>query len=209
MTGARRGTNVRRVLVGLTTLASAMVLPLVASAAGAEHGEHGIDVGTLALQLFNFGVLLFILIKFGGRALSKALQARHEQLKGDLEDAERLRAEAEARMAEQARRLQDLEAEMGRMREQIKKDAASEKVRLVAAAEARARRVQEETKFLLEQQIKQAELAFRAEVATAAARIAEELVRKSVGPDDQRRLVDGFIGDVETARSASDVGARS
>jgi len=78
-----------------------------------EHGEHaGVDAKTLALQLLNFGVLLFILVWFGGRALSKAFRGRHDQLKFDIESAANQRALAEQRFHEQDARLANLEQEL-------------------------------------------------------------------------------------------------
>jgi F-type H+-transporting ATPase subunit b len=165
-----------------------------------EHEEHGIDPKTLALQLFNFGVLLFLLIKFGGSAINKSLRARHEQLKSDMEEAARLRTVAEARFKEQEARLANLESELEAMRQAIVKEAAHEKARIIAAAEEKARRVQDETKFQLDQQVKEAEQRFRAEVAAAAIKVAEELLRRSVDGSDEQRLVQGFVAELATVR---------
>ncbi len=189
-------------------LAAALLTPVALSpsafaqehegqATGEAHGEaHGIDAKTLASQFLNFGVLLFVLIKFGGGAVTKALGARHQQLKSSIEDSARVRQEAEARLAEQVRRVGNLEQEIAALRATMKQDAELEATRLVALAEEKAKRVQAETTFLLDQQVKQAELAFRAEVATAAVRIAEELLRRSVEPQDEQRLARTFVSDV-------------
>jgi F-type H+-transporting ATPase subunit b len=172
-----------------------------AAEGGEQEGEHhGVDPKTLALQLFNFGVLLFILIKFGGPAINKGLRARHEQLKADMEEATRVRAVAELRFKEQEKRLANLETELDHMRQAILKEAEYEKERIIAAAEEKSRRVQEETRFQLEQQIKEAELRFRAEVAQAAIKIAEELLRRSVNAGDEQRLVQSFVAELGAAR---------
>jgi F-type H+-transporting ATPase subunit b len=165
-----------------------------------EHEGHGIDPKTLGLQLFNFGVLLFLLIKFGGSALNKSLRARHEQLKSDMEEAARLRTVAEARFKEQEARLGNLESELDAMRKAILKEAEHEKARIIAAAEEKAKRVQDETRFQLEQQVKDAELRFRAEVAQAAIKVAEELLKKQVNGSDEQRLAQSFVSELGTAR---------
>jgi F-type H+-transporting ATPase subunit b len=171
------------------------------AAEGGEHGEHeGIDPKTLALQLLNFGVLLFILIKFGGKAINKSLKERHEQLKTDMEEAARLRTAAELRFKEQEKRLQNLEQELEAMRQAILKEAEHEKARIIAAAEERAKRVQDETRFQLDQQVKDAELRFRGEVAQAALKIADELLRRSVNGGDEQRLVQGFVAELGASR---------
>jgi F-type H+-transporting ATPase subunit b len=161
-----------------------------------EHEAPAINGKKLALQLLNFGVLIFILVKFGGPAISKALAARHQQLKADLAAASVARAEAEARLKQQEARLAALEQEIDGIRKGVKAEAEAEKARMIAAAEERAKRIKEETAFVLDQQIKEAESRLRREVAQASVDLAEQMVRKSLGAGDQQRLVDTFVADV-------------
>ena len=91
------------------------------------------------------------------------------------------------------------ETEIAAMRANIKREAEDEKQRLIATAEARAKSITEETKFLLDQQVKEAEITLRREVAEAAVKIAELLVTKSMNGGDQQRLVDTFVADVAAA----------
>jgi F-type H+-transporting ATPase subunit b len=173
-----------------------------ATAEGENHREAAseetpsINGKKLALQLLNFGVLLAILIKFGGGALSKALASRHEQLKAEVAAASEARAQAEARLRKQEERLGGLEREIAAMRAGIKAEAEVEKAQLIAAAEDRAKRIREETAFVVDQQIKEAQVALRREVADNAMRIAEETLRRSVNAEDQRRMVEGFMSEV-------------
>lgn len=173
---------------------------------GAEHGHGGapeIDVKKLALQLVNFAVLLFVLIKFGGGAINKALAARHNQLKADLAAAAELKAAAEAKLAKQEARLASLEKEIAQMRQGLHVEAEAEKARLIAAAEERARRIKDETAFLVEQQMREAESRLRRESAEAALKTAEEILRRAVGPADRQRMLDTFVADVERGAPAS------
>jgi F-type H+-transporting ATPase subunit b len=162
-----------------------------------------IHAKSLLLQIFNFAVLLAILIKFGGGAINKALQARHHQLKTDLLAASEARAAAEGRLRKNDERLAGLEREIEAMRAGIKQEAEVEKARLVAAAEERAKRLREETAFVIDQQVKEAQAALRREVAEGAVRIAEQLLRRQVDAADQRRLLDGFVNDVAGAPPAA------
>jgi F-type H+-transporting ATPase subunit b len=168
-----------------------------AEAGHADEHHAGIDGKTLAFQLINFALLATILGIFGGKAINKALAARHEQLKHDLEEAALLRSAAELRLKTQERRLANLEQEVIALRASIKEEASKEEERLVAAAAEKAKRIQDETRFLMDQQVKEAELRFREEVAGAAARVAEEVVRRSVKPDDELRLTQTFVNDLD------------
>jgi len=160
----------------------------------AEHGEHaGFSGKTFALQLLNFGVLLFLLIWFGGRKMNQSLRARHEQLKGEISEAARLRDEATIKFQAHERRVAELEKEIAALRASLRQDAEREQARLIEGAQERAKRIQEEMRLQLSQQVKEAESILRAEVASASVKLAEELVRKSVNTDDQRRLAREFV----------------
>jgi F-type H+-transporting ATPase subunit b len=187
-----------------------------AQAAGDEHGptghgaghtgpggEHHFNGKAYAFQALNFAILLVILLKFGGGAINKMLAARHEQLKADLADASRARLAAEERLKQQEKRLANLEQELTGLRAALKHEAEHEKAQLLAVAEERVRRIQSETSFLLEQQVKEAERRFRDEVATAALKIAEEQVRRSLQPDDEQRFVQTFVGELERGTPAA------
>jgi F-type H+-transporting ATPase subunit b len=156
---------------------------------------------SLTFQLINFAVLLFILIKFGGPAISKGLAARHEQLKTELAAAAEARAVAQARLEQQERRLGALEREILEIRNGVKQEAEVEKARLIALAEERARRIREETTFVLDQQVKEAEIRLRREVGLVAVDLAEQMVRRSLDARDQQRFVDAFVGGVSAPRS--------
>jgi len=67
-----------------------------------------------------------------------------------------------------------------------------ERVRLLGGADEKAKRIQDETRFQLDQQVKEAELRLRAEVASTAVKVADELLKRSVSADDERRLAQDF-----------------
>jgi F-type H+-transporting ATPase subunit b len=165
-----------------------------AAGAHGEAGEHGgFKVGTFVLQLVNFGCLLFLLIYFGGRAMNKSLRARHEQLKTEVSEAARLRDEATQKAAAQEKRLSELEKEIATLRAGLRQDADREQARLIESAKERAKRIQEDMRFQLDQQVKEAEMLLRAEVASASVKLAEELTRKAVDTQDERRLAQEFV----------------
>jgi F-type H+-transporting ATPase subunit b len=67
-----------------------------------------------------------------------------------------------------------------------------ERVRLLGGADEKAKRIQDETRFQLDQQVKEAALRLRAEVASTAVKVADELLKRSVSADDERRLAQDF-----------------
>jgi F-type H+-transporting ATPase subunit b len=168
-------------------------------AEGEGHGEEheaSLDGKRLAWQLLNFAGLIAILYFGGRKAVSAALQSRHQQIKSDLASAAEARAAAQARFEKQEQRLAALEQEIATIAANIKQEAEAEKQRLVEMAEERAKRIREESEFIIEQQVKQAEEDLRREVAAQAVALAEAIVRQQLGAQDQQRLIDSFVGDV-------------
>ena len=151
------------------------------------------SVKTFILQLINFGVLLFLLIKYGGRKLNQSLRTRHEQLKGDINESTRLRDEAKQKFDAQERRVAELEKEIATLRESMRQDAAREQARMIEAAQERGKKMQEEMRIQIDEQVKAAEAQLRAEVANASVKLAEELVREALSFDDERRLAREFV----------------
>jgi F-type H+-transporting ATPase subunit b len=79
----------------------------------------------------------------------------------------------------------------------VHEEGDRERARLLAGAEEKAKRIQDETRFQLDQQVKEAELRLRAEVASTAVKLADELLKHSVSPDDERRLAQDFAAGAE------------
>jgi F-type H+-transporting ATPase subunit b len=125
--------------------------------------------------------------------MNKSLRARHDQLKGDISEAARLRDEAMEKFKTQEQRVSNLEDEIAALRTSMQKDAESEQARLLEGAQERTKRIQDEMRFQMDQQVKEAELLLRAEVASASVKLAEGLVRKAVNMDDERRLAQEFV----------------
>ncbi len=55
----------------------------------------GVDWGKLAVQAINFLILLYLLHRMAYRPLLRMMDQRRERIRNDLEEARRLREEAE------------------------------------------------------------------------------------------------------------------
>jgi F-type H+-transporting ATPase subunit b len=89
------------------------------------------------------------------------------------------------------------------MRRTLALEAEGEKTRLIAAAEERAARIKAETKFLIEQQVRDASERLRRESAESALKIAEDILKRSIGAGDQQKLLDTFVSNVEVPKAAT------
>ena len=143
--------------------------------------------------LVNFGALVLLFAWVIRKKGNPALAERRKQVEAELEEAQRLRAEAEKRHMEAATRLEKLDQEMVAIRAEMVKAGEAERDRIVAQAEEKAARMRKDTNFLIEQQIKQLREDLTREAASAAVMAAQELLQQSTTDSDQDRLAEAYL----------------
>lgn len=166
----------------------------------APHGElHFSDILNLNFlgTLLNFGVLLFLIGWVIRKQGNPTLAARREEVEKELAEAQRLRAEAEARRQQTASRLERLDEEMAQIRSDMIKAGEAERDRIVAQAEEKAARMRKDASFLIEQQMKQLRRELTQEAASAAVAAAQELLVAQTTETDQEKLAEGYLSRLE------------
>ena len=181
-----------------------LVLPAVALAAegGAEHGGGGglISVDkSLIVQVVNFLILLFILQRLLYKPFLAKMQERTSTIQKALDEAKAARAEAARQQEENEARLRAAYAEAAAVRDAALKEAAEESRKHIAAAQAQARKMVEDTKSQLDAEVRRAREELRREVSDLAVAVAEKLVHKSLREDDHRRIVAEAIAAMKTS----------
>ena len=143
--------------------------------------------------LVNFVALLLLFAWVIRKKGNPALAERRKEVEAELAEAQRLRAEAEARHREAAMRLEKLDQEMVRLRSEMIKAGEAERDRIVAQAEEKAARMRKDTSFLIDQQIKQLRKDLTREAANAAVIAAQELLERTTTDADQERLAESYL----------------
>ncbi|MFQ5514354.1 MAG: ATP synthase F0 subunit B [Myxococcota bacterium] len=183
-------------MVGLITLAVA----LQAVASEAAHAEHGPNLRMLLLQILNTLVLALILIRFAGRPIRDFLIQRSRGIRREIETSEARLSEARRALEELQARLERFEAEAQGIVAEMAAQAEAERVRAIERARATAERIRDEARRMAEQEIERARRELQNEAAELAATLAKELLRETLGPEDDRRLVREFVERLEETR---------
>lgn len=152
-------------------------------------------------MLLNFGLLLLILGKFGGPIASKLARDRHDQIKTALDEAAKLREQAQNKLTEYETRIKDVDAEVKKLVDGIRADADADKARILAAAAKQAEQLKREADQRIAAEIDLARASLQREVAVAATGATEKLLREKLTGDDQTKLVTTFIGSVAAGPS--------
>jgi F-type H+-transporting ATPase subunit b len=87
-----------------------------------------------AFKIFNFAVMVAVLVKFAGKPLMNFLQNRSTNVKGKLDEADRLFKEAEALKEEYQSRLSKLDNEIEAFKKSVLEDTEKEKKKILDEA---------------------------------------------------------------------------
>lgn len=146
------------------------------------------------LELWKFVNLVIFLIcglylhRRFGRPVREALRSRGERIKHDLARAQEERNQALAKLAEVEARFADLDAEVTAIKERAKLEGEAERERIKIATEEEISRIREQAKREIESAGKAARHELRRFAATESVRLAEEILKIEIGPDDDARL---------------------
>jgi F-type H+-transporting ATPase subunit b len=193
--------HARRALRVAAPLAASLCAAAVAFAAE-ESGAHqggGVHVpwGEILKQAINFLILAGVLVFFLRKPLSTFLKERSELLRKAIDDAAKAREEAAEKLAAIETRTANLADEIAGMNAKMDAEAAAEARRLQETVSVEISRIRAQSEFTGEQEVKKAREELRREASLLAARSAEEIVRKTLSPTDQERLVRENLDKIE------------
>jgi F0F1-type ATP synthase membrane subunit b/b' len=147
-------------------------------------------------MLINFGILAGGYYLLGKKPIAAGLQARRDTISKEIEEAQRMKHEAEERAKVYQVKLEKLEEELQQARDSLINAGEAESERIVRDAEAKAERMRKEAEFLVGQEFKQIRENLLRETVEAAVAAAEDLLRKRVTPADQERLAEDYLSDL-------------
>lgn len=151
----------------------------------------------IIFQAINLAILLFLLVKFAGKPINRAIKAKAERVEKDIAEARRLHEEAQAMLAEYEAKLGGLDARAEELLEQYRQDGEQEKARLIAAAEAESERIRREAERSAKNEIERARARLEAEVVDLAIEAATQAVESRLTAVEQRRLTADYLGQLE------------
>ena len=177
--------------------AAALLVPALCLAtdgeAHAEHGEHGWDTTGLIASFLNFAILVGVFVHLFRGKLADFLKERKASVEQALNEAARLKAEAEAKHKEYSARLAQLDQELAEIKRDLIAAGVKERDRIVADAEQKAARMRREAEFIIEQYAKQLRSDLTREAALAAVESAEALLLTSTTSHDQQRIAQDYM----------------
>jgi F-type H+-transporting ATPase subunit b len=151
----------------------------------------------LANMLLFFGFLAYLL----GGPIKRAFADRTVAIQRAAEEARERRAKADQMAADIQERLVRVEGELQAIRDRAQSEGERQKRELIAAAEAEAKKIIANAKSEVDNRLRHARTELTDYAGELAAQRAEQILREKITPEDQRKLFEESLSEVEGARS--------
>jgi len=182
-------------------------LILAATVAKKEEGGNFLvkpGVGLMIWLLLAFGITLLILRKYAFPAISEALDKRQRAIEESIELARRTKEEAEGLLEEYRERLKAARTQSEEIIIRARKAAEQLERESSETAKVKREELMEQTRRDIEAETRRAIEQIRNEVADLTVMATEKVTRKTLTEDDQRRLVDEALAELDFSSLAGD-----
>jgi F-type H+-transporting ATPase subunit b len=180
---------------------TASALPLLLAAAGDEGGFLSVNATFLWATVVVFALFAWVLGKFAWGPLLKIVDEREKSIRDQVESAERSAAEARDLLARHQELVRDAARERDDLLARAAKEAETLRAELAAKARAEAEAAVARAREQIARERDQAVADLRGQVADIAVEAASRIVKSSLTPDAQRKLVDEFVQSLPRAVS--------
>src|SRR3954451_1313266 len=153
----------------------------------------GLMIWTLVLFLFT----MWVLSKVAFPKIQEALDRRANAINESIEAAERQRQESDELLAEYRARLAEAREQADDIMARARKSAETAEAEAAAAGREKREELVEAAKRDIEAETRRSLDQIRQEVADLTVLATERVTRKSLNPDDQKRLVEEALSEVD------------
>jgi F-type H+-transporting ATPase subunit b len=155
--------------------------------------------GLMIWTVLAFVVTLLILRWLAFPRIAAALDRRQKAIEDSIDSAERTRVEADTLLAEYRERLKEARGQAEEIVTRARRAAEEHEHEATEAARERREQLLEQTKRDIEVETRRAIAEIRDEVTNLTILATEKVTRKTLSSDDQRRLVEEAIGELDFA----------
>ena len=170
----------------------------------AEEAEEGDNLALvlpepyeLVAGIIAFGIVFFFVWKWAFPAIDKMLEDRQRAIKGQMEDAEAAKAEAQSLLDDYRKQLAEAKGEAAGIVNEARESAEAMKVDIVAKAQSEAEQIAIKAHADAATERDRAMASARVEVANLSIDLAERVVGENLDRTAQLGLVERYLADLE------------
>jgi F-type H+-transporting ATPase subunit b len=162
------------------------------------------ELGLMIWTLLAFGITLYLLNKLAFPRIAEALDKRRKAIEDSIEHAEQAKREADELLEEYRARLREAREQAEDITVRARKAADTLGDEAKAQATQQREELMERTRRDIEAETKRALDEIRKEVANLTVIATEKVTRKSLTPEDHRRLIQEALGEVDFSTLAKE-----
>lgn len=175
-------------------LIALVLAPAVALAAGGGgHADGGAILKDFLYRCLSFGLMVGLLAYFVTKPIRQGLKDRTAEIEKTLADAQAAKEAAEAKHSEYSEKLAKATEEIAVITDSIRREGELERDKIIAAAKELAVKIEQEADSKASSVVAKARVELREEAARLAVELAEDMLKKQVSAEDQKRLVDEYM----------------
>ncbi len=141
-------------------------------------------------KIINFGILFFILFKFGKKPIQSFLKQRTELIEKTLKEAKEAKELAQKALQEVEERFRTKDKDIEEILSASKRAGEQERERLLEEGNKLREKIYEQAKINIDYELKHAKDAIKAEAVEIAMELAEKKLKEKLTKKDQERLLE-------------------
>ncbi len=145
------------------------------------------------LLWFNFGIIVFVFIKYGKTPLMNFLRGRKDKIAQEIERIEEKKKQAADKVTEINKMVDESKARFAKIKDRIVEQGERKKAEIIESAQNQSKTMIVNAKQRIESHFEQAKNEFRAELIDKAVDLALERLPKEMTPEDSEKFTREFL----------------
>ncbi|MGE4538689.1 MAG: F0F1 ATP synthase subunit B [Desulfovibrio sp.] len=163
------------------------------AANGAEAAHHGLNWKDFLFRVVNFVLVFGVIAKLAGKKIAGFFRGRTQQIENQLSDLDARKADAAKRLADIEASISNLAEEKAAIEQEYRRQGEALRDSIIAAAETKAAQIKAQAASAAEAEAKVAVQQIRAELAESVVSAASAMLEKKLSAKDQEKLVDEYL----------------
>ena len=169
------------------------ILLLGTEASAADNSSDWRPVFDLVMRWLNFGIIVFILVKYARTPIKDFLLSRREEVAREIEMVEEKKEAANKKIQDAARMLDESEVRFARVKERIIQEGETKKQKLIEDAKQESKILLESTMKKIDNQLLDAQRAFKSELVDTAISLAMKRLPDEITSEDNQNFTNQFL----------------
>jgi len=166
---------------------------LGSEASAADNSGNWRPVFDLGMRWLNFGIIVFILAKYARTPIKDFLLSRREEVAREIEGIEAQKEEAEKKIQDAVRMLNESEIRFAKIKERIIQEGEKSRQKIIEDAQQESKILLESTKKRLENQLVDAKKTFQSELVDMAISLAMKRLPDEITTEDNQNFTNQFL----------------